>query len=95
MRHPSQLYEAFFEGIFLFGALWALRKKVRIRGAMLALYLIGYGTVRFFVEFYRQPDAHLGFVLLGLSMGQVLCALMITTGVVLFVYFNQRPDSSI
>ena len=94
LRHPSQLYEAFFEGIFLFVVLWSLRKTIRIRGAMLALYLIGYGTVRFFIEFYRQPDAHLGFVLWTLSMGQVLCALMIFIGVVLLAYLYKRPDSA-
>jgi phosphatidylglycerol:prolipoprotein diacylglycerol transferase len=51
---------------------------------MLAFYLIGYGTVRFFIEFFREPDAHLGFVLGFLSMGQVLCAGMIAAGAALF-----------
>ena len=92
LRHPSQLYEAFFEGIFLFGILWFLRKRVRTSGAMLALYLIGYGLVRFGIEFFRQPDAHLGFVMTGFSMGQVLCALMILAGVILFVFLRKRRD---
>jgi len=84
LRHPSQLYEAFFEGIFLFAVLWSIRRLKAPRGAMLAFYLIGYGTVRFFIEFFREPDAHLGFVLGFLSMGQVLCAGMIAAGGVLF-----------
>ncbi len=92
LRHPSQLYEAFFEGIFLFGILWVLRKRVRTSGAMLALYLIGYGLVRFGIEFFRQPDAHLGFVMTGFSMGQVLCALMILAGLILFVFLRKRRD---
>jgi len=81
LRHPSQLYEAFFEGIVLFVILWTIRKKAPWPGYLSGLYLIGYGTVRFFIEFYREPDAHLGFVLMGLSMGQVLCFLMIAAGI--------------
>lgn len=80
LRHPSQLYEAFFEGIFLFAVLWSIRQVRAPRGAMLALYLIGYGVVRFFIEFYREPDAHLGFIVSFFSMGQLLCAGMIVTG---------------
>jgi phosphatidylglycerol:prolipoprotein diacylglycerol transferase len=90
LRHPSQLYEAFFEGIFLFIILWILRHRIRIRGAMLAIFLVGYGTVRFFIEFFRQPDAHLGFVWLSFSMGQILCLLMITTGIILYIILSIR-----
>jgi phosphatidylglycerol:prolipoprotein diacylglycerol transferase len=89
LRHPSQLYEAFFEGVFLFAVMWAIRKASAPRGAMLAFYLIGYGTVRFFIEFYREPDAHLGFVVGFLSMGQVLCGAMITAGVLLFFHLRR------
>ncbi len=90
LRHPSQLYEAFFEGIFLFVILWNIRKIKIPNGAMLALYLIGYGIVRFFIEYFREPDAHLGFVLLSFSMGQILCLLMIATGILLYVYLWRR-----
>jgi phosphatidylglycerol:prolipoprotein diacylglycerol transferase len=90
LRHPSQLYEALFEGVFLFVVLWSLRRRVRIPGAMLALYLIGYGTVRFFIEYFRQPDAHLGFVFFSFSMGQILCLLMIGCGAYLLVYLYHR-----
>jgi phosphatidylglycerol---prolipoprotein diacylglyceryl transferase len=89
LRHPSQLYEAFFEGLFLFAVMWTIRKARAPRGAMLAFYLIGYGTVRFFIEFYREPDAHLGFVVSFLSMGQVLCGGMIAAGVLLFFYLRR------
>ena len=94
MRHPSQLYEAFFEGLFLFGVLWALRKIIQTRGAMLALYLIGYGSVRFFIEYFRQPDDHLGFILLSFSMGQILCMFMIAGGISLYGYFLHREKTS-
>ena len=80
LRHPSQLYEALFEGIFLFCVLWPLRKKLPRDGALFSLYLMGYGVVRFIIEFFRQPDPQLGFVLGPFTMGQVLCALMILAG---------------
>ena len=85
MRHPSQLYEAFGEGIVLFLVLWTLRRRLRTPGATLAVYLIGYGTARFIVEFFREPDSHLGFVFLFFSMGQILCSLMILAGLGLFM----------
>jgi phosphatidylglycerol:prolipoprotein diacylglycerol transferase len=86
LRHPSQLYEAFFEGIFLFAVLWNLRKLKKPRGAMLPFYIIGYGTVRFFIEYYRQPDAQVGFIFMSFSMGQVLCTLMVGSGIFLYLY---------
>ncbi|MBD5437611.1 MAG: prolipoprotein diacylglyceryl transferase [Treponema sp.] len=93
-RHPSQLYEAFFEGIVLFLILWAFHKKKPFDGFSSALYLVGYGTFRFFLEYFRMPDADLGFriahdkaasisqntSLLNISTGQVLCLIMIAGG---------------
>jgi phosphatidylglycerol:prolipoprotein diacylglycerol transferase len=81
LRHPSQIYEAFFEGIVLFVVLWVIRKKRPFAGFHFALYIIGYGIIRFFIEYYREPDAHLGFIWHTLSMGQLLCFAMIITGV--------------
>lgn len=95
-RHPSQLYEALFEGIFIFAVLWILRNKKLNEGFFAAAYLILYGSVRFLIEYFREPDEHLGFVLLGFSMGQVLCILMILAGAaVLFINKKaaQRPLS--
>lgn len=89
LRHPSQLYEAFGEGILLFLILWPLRNRFRTTGAMLPLYLMGYGTVRFIIEFFRQPDDHLGTVLVGLSMGQLLCLGMIAAGIALWWTYNR------
>ena len=80
LRHPSQLYEAFFEGIFLFCVLWGIRKKELPAGTLTALYFMGYGIVRFAVEFFREPDPQLGFVLGPLTLGQIFCALMILAG---------------
>jgi len=81
LRHPSQLYEAFFEGIFLFTILWIIRKKEYLKGMLFPLYLIGYGTVRFCIEFFRQPDPQVGLVTGVLSMGQMLCLVMIVVGI--------------
>jgi len=85
LRHPSQLYEAFFEGIFLFVILWSLRKKIRVSGCFFSLYLIGYGVIRFLLEFFRQPDSQLGFVLGPFTMGQLLCFAMILSGMFIFI----------
>ncbi|MBN1615213.1 MAG: prolipoprotein diacylglyceryl transferase [Deltaproteobacteria bacterium] len=80
LRHPSQLYEALFEGFFLFAFLSIIRKRITFTGAIFALFIIGYGLVRFFIEFFREPDAQLGFVFGPFSMGQVLCLIMMVAG---------------
>jgi phosphatidylglycerol:prolipoprotein diacylglycerol transferase len=56
---------------------------------MLSFYLIGYGTVRFFIEYFRQPDAHIGFVWFSFSMGQILCGLMIVGGLFLYLFLGR------
>lgn len=93
LRHPSQLYEAFFEGILLFAVLWCLRTRVSLRGGMLPLYLAGYGGVRFVLEYFREPDVHLGAVFLGFSMGQVLCFAMMVTGLAIWVFLRRRASA--
>jgi len=92
LRHPSELYEAFGEGILLFVVLWSIRNRVKIPGAMLPIYLIGYGTVRFIIEYFRQPDVQMGFVLFSFTMGQVLCSLMILAGAGLLIYYAATSD---
>lgn len=92
-RHPSQLYEAGLEGIALFiilNGLWWLVPKYRNRtGFLSGLFFILYGIFRFALEFFREPDAHLGFIWLNLSMGQILCIPMILFG--LWVILKSRP----
>lgn len=83
-RHPSQLYEAALEGVVFFAVLWVFSAKPRPRMAVSGLFLIGYGVFRFIVEFFREPDAHLGFVAFDfLSMGQLLCIPMVVFGALL------------
>ena len=80
-RHPSQLYEFALEGVCLFLILWLFSRKPRPVGAISGLFLIGYGSFRFLVEFTRQPDDYLGLLQLGLSMGQWLSMPMILIGI--------------
>src|SRR5829696_5653448 len=61
-RHPSQLYQFALEGLLLFVILWIYSSKARARGAVSALFLVGYGTLRFIAEFAREPDAFLGLL---------------------------------
>jgi phosphatidylglycerol:prolipoprotein diacylglycerol transferase len=89
LRHPSQLYEALFEGLFLFCILWLMRKRNPFDGFMIGLYLFGYGLARFLIEFFREPDAHLGFVLGFNTMGQVLCVFMMLAGIAIILWRKQ------
>lgn len=92
LRHPSQLYEAFLEGILLFLLLWRLRDKNLFDGFCLSAYLIGYGSVRFFIEFVRDPDPQLGLFMGFISMGQILCLCMITAGAGIFILRKGRKQ---
>ena len=84
IRHPSQLYEALFEGIILFILLMWIGKKYHHKtGIISGSFLMGYGAIRFFIEFFRQPDAHMGFITLQLSMGQLLSIPMFIIGLTL------------
>lgn len=93
-RHPSQLYESALEGFLLFAILWGLKDKKLPEGGILPLFLIFYGIFRFFIEFFREPDTQLGFILGPFSMGQVLCFLMILGGIALYGFLNKREKYS-
>lgn len=84
LRHPSQLYEALGEGLIIFAILWPLRNNKKFQNKSLALFLILYGIIRFLIEFVREPDSQLGKLPLDLTMGQILCLLMISIGIYLF-----------
>lgn len=104
LRHPSQLYQAFGEGALLAGILYFLQRVKRWKAGMVgcSFYCIGYGCIRFIIEFFRQPDRifrdgndDLGVVFYWLTMGQVLCVAMILFGVVTFLYFSRYSHDSI
>jgi phosphatidylglycerol---prolipoprotein diacylglyceryl transferase len=84
-RHPSQLYQFALEGLLLFVILWWFSRKQRPVGAISGLFLIGYGSFRFIAEYAREPDAYLGLLSLGFSMGQWLSLPMIVIGVWMFL----------
>jgi|YNPNPStandDraft_1061719.scaffolds.fasta_scaffold00830_16 phosphatidylglycerol:prolipoprotein diacylglycerol transferase len=88
-RHPSQLYEAFGEGLLLFAFLWMLQKRNPPPGVVTACFIVGYGVIRFVLEFFREPDPQIGFILGVFTMGQILCAAMIFAGCGLLVYFSK------
>ena len=90
LRHPSQLYEMAFEGVALFAALVFLRRFSSLKNHTMALYIMGYGLVRFCIEFFREPDAHIGLNAFGASRGQLLCAAMVLIGLALYVWGRRR-----
>jgi phosphatidylglycerol:prolipoprotein diacylglycerol transferase len=94
-RHPSQLYEALFEGIILWVIIWLCRKHKKFDGMLSCIYTGGYGFFRFFIEYFREPDEEIGFVLgdtsaniyenvslTNFSTGQLLCFLMILGSII-------------
>ncbi len=93
-RHPSQLYQAFLEGLVLFLILWMFAKKPRPGGAVAGLFMLLYGVFRFMTEFVREPDMNLGFVAFDwMTMGQLLTIPMILIGVLLMyqAYIRSGP----
>ena len=105
-RHPSQLYEAFFEGIVLWAIIWLCRKHKKFDGTLACIYTGGYGIFRFIIEYFREPDADIGYriakdssapiytntSLLNFSTGQILCFLMILVAILGYValYFYNK-----
>lgn len=89
-RHPSQLYQFALEGVALFGILWLFSRKPRPTMSVCGLFAVCYGAFRFFVEFFREPDAHIGYLAFGwLTMGQLLCIPMILLGAA-FIWWGYR-----
>ncbi len=92
-RHPSQLYEAGLEGILLFIILFLLARFTNIRhrpGLLAGIFFSGYGVARMFVELFREPDAHLGFLFGGVTMGQILSLPLLIGGLWLIVYATRK-----
>ncbi|HWR11920.1 MAG TPA: prolipoprotein diacylglyceryl transferase [Rectinemataceae bacterium] len=110
-RHPSQLYEAIFEGLALWLFMWLIvRKRRPFEGFVVGAYVIGYGLIRFVIEYFREPDAGLGYIiklgnpdaptytlttLFNFSMGQILCFLMIAGGMVFLNLRRRRSERDI
>lgn len=91
-RHPSQLYEATLEGAVLFTIMWIMRGRLLRPGALLGLFMVGYAAFRIFAELFRQPDAHIGFLFLGVTMGQLLSSAMAVLG--LWLLWSSRRQGA-
>jgi len=92
-RHPSQLYEAFFEGIVLFIILWVMMHLfdlLKKPGIITSLFIFLYGVFRFFIEFFREPDQHIGLLYFDFSMGQILSFPMILIGLYFSIIFYNK-----
>jgi len=95
-RHPSQLYEFFLEGVVLFAILYVITRKPRSLGLASGAFLIGYGIFRTIVEFFREPDAHLGLYFSFISKGQILSLPMILVGIlVIYLGYLSQEKSAI
>ena len=92
-RHPSQLYQFAGEGVLLFALLWWFSSRPRPRGQVSAMFLIGYAVLRFSAEFAREPDSFLGFLALGMTMGQWLCVPMFVGGIALLAWSRRSIRS--
>ena len=86
-RHPSQLYEAALEGVVLGILVWSFTRRRRAAGFISGIFLTGYAAARLTAEFFREPDLHLGFLWLGLSMGQWLSLPMLLLGIIFVAVF--------
>tara|TARA_B100000963_G_scaffold23763_1_gene17753 strand:- start:701 stop:1483 length:783 start_codon:yes stop_codon:yes gene_type:complete len=95
-RHPSQLYEAIFEGVILFIILLYLRKKgfMKIPGLVSSLFLIFYSIFRFAIEFFRAPDFQLGYLIFNLTMGQIISLIFLLIGIFIFLKKNEIKKQS-
>jgi phosphatidylglycerol:prolipoprotein diacylglycerol transferase len=106
-RHPSQLYEMIFEGIILWAIIWIFRNRKPFKGFLIGLYFLGYGFFRFFIEYFREPDADLGYRIefvksnlpmayahppFSFSTGQIFCFAMIVFGIVWLIITSRLPD---
>jgi len=92
-RFPSELYQAFLEGIVLFTVMWALSRRENLRarfGFLTGAFLCGYGVARSIGEFFRQPDAFLGYLIDGATMGQLLSIPMIIAGIALMLWATRQ-----
>jgi phosphatidylglycerol:prolipoprotein diacylglycerol transferase len=89
-RHPSQIYQFLGEGILLFVILWLYARRPHATGAISGVFMIGYSSLRFMAEYFREPDAQLGLLAFGMTMGQWLCIPMFIIGLLMWFFSIKR-----
>lgn len=94
LHHPSQLYEAFLEGVILFVFLWLIRLRTREAGILSASFLFGYGILRFIAEFFREPDPGIR-LFSGFSLGQIYSIALVLISIFIFFSIKRRKDGII
>ena len=92
-RHPSQIY-ASLKNLTIFAVLWFIKDKKLPKGFMFWTFVIMYSILRFTVEFFRQPDPQLGFIIGFLTMGQILSIVMLVVGIVFMYKINKKSETS-
>ncbi|PAF51243.1 prolipoprotein diacylglyceryl transferase [Helicobacter sp. 13S00477-4] len=92
LRYPSQLIEAFLEGVIVFIIVWFGKKIFKTQGILIVIYGISYGLMRFIAEFWREPDPQMGYYLFHLSMGQILSIAMIILSFILLLYIKKSEN---
>ncbi|MDL0113974.1 prolipoprotein diacylglyceryl transferase [Campylobacter felis] len=90
LRHPSQLYEAFLEGFVVFIVVYLFKLRQKFEGELIIIYAGAYSLARFACEFYREPDFGIGFVVFGLSMGQILSLIMFVAALLFYLFFKKK-----
>ena len=93
-RHPSQVYQFLLEGMLLFILIWLYARTERKPGQVAAAFVFGYGVFRFIAEYFREPDAHLGLLALGMSMGQWLCVPMVVVGALVWFWAGRQTQTN-
>ncbi|EGB5536035.1 prolipoprotein diacylglyceryl transferase [Campylobacter upsaliensis] len=90
LRHPSQLYEAFLEGVVVFIVVYLFKLRQKFEGELIIIHAGAYSLARFVCEFYREPDFGIGFVVFGLSMGQILSLIMFVVALLFYLFFKKN-----
>jgi phosphatidylglycerol:prolipoprotein diacylglycerol transferase len=95
LRHPSQLYEAFFEGLILYYVLVLIRRHVSVPGHIATLYIAFYSLFRLLLEFFREPDKQIGFVFSSVTLGQIISVIFLGIGIGLFFWLQRKKYGTI
>lgn len=95
LRHPSQLYEAFFEGLILYFVLVRMRRHISVSGQIATIYIALYSLFRLFLEYFREPDKQIGFVFSFVTLGQIISIIFLSIGIGFFFWLQRKKCGTI